>query len=76
MAPRATVVSPEPASVTRGPSAVVSGPPSAVPSGDVVSSTALRAASIAARLGGDPRFSTPDRPEHKSAYQSRWRAVV
>ena len=53
-APSATVASPEPPTVARGPSAVVSGPPSAVPSGDALSSTALRAASIAARCcGGD-----------------------
>ena len=54
MTPRPTVASPEPPSVPRGPSAEVSGPPIAVPSGDAVSNTALRAASIAARCcGGD-----------------------
>jgi hypothetical protein len=53
-APSATVASPAPPSVARGPNAVVSGAPSAVPSGDAVSSAALRAASIAARCcGGD-----------------------
>jgi hypothetical protein len=53
-APSATVASPEPPRVARGPSAVVSGPPIAVPTGEAVSSAALRAASITARCcGGD-----------------------
>jgi hypothetical protein len=44
------VASPEPPSVARGLIAAVGDPPSAVPSGDAVRSTALRAASIGARF--------------------------
>jgi hypothetical protein len=43
IAPSTPVASPEPPSVSREPSAVVGDPPSAVPSGDAVKSSALRA---------------------------------
>ena len=62
------MASPEPPSVARGLIAAVGDPPNAVPSGDAVRSTALRAASIGARFCvGDCACMTVTEKRHEGS---------